>query len=444
MKSLALHEIGEVIRKVRKQRGLRLEDLADENISPATVSNIERGVAHVSPEKVSYLLNKLDLPRQKLPEMLEKEEEDLKRVQFDFLTIASLQQIGHLDEALDRLEQLNLEDNHPYIAHYYHYKGCCYLAKRKWKQAERAFYNSLRSAQNLSNQENPMESATYLMLGISNYQQGRLEAALEYINNGINALNDQQQIKHIRVLLYANKGLILHRLGRYVEGMRLVEQIWEHVLAADDLQSLLQLYWLRAEFSFHSGLIDEAIQYATEGIETARRNKAYESMFALWVLMGKIYTKTKKWEIAETCFLVALKLEEHFPASEMNSTVYTSLANLYIQLNRKEKAYTYLVKAIELSEKFRDYERLISILHMTGNLCHSIGNISEAIDFYRKAIELTKKHQYKEKESQLWLSLAQCYEGQNETEFQNCMRKMFQLRENPTIIPISYTLKQSS
>lgn len=116
MKQLALHEIGEVIRKVRKDRGLRLEDLADENISPATVSNIERGVAHVSPEKISYLLEKLNLPMRKLPEMLMKEQEKLKKVKFELLSIATLRRIGLIDEALKRLDALNLDENNPFIA----------------------------------------------------------------------------------------------------------------------------------------------------------------------------------------------------------------------------------------------------------------------------------------------------------------------------------------
>ncbi len=43
MSTLDINELGEVIRKVRKERGLRLNDLADDNISQATISNIERG-----------------------------------------------------------------------------------------------------------------------------------------------------------------------------------------------------------------------------------------------------------------------------------------------------------------------------------------------------------------------------------------------------------------
>ena len=67
---LEMREIGEVIRKVRKERGMRLEDLADEHIFPATISNIERGVPHVSKDKVAYVLDKLGLSLDRLPEMM--------------------------------------------------------------------------------------------------------------------------------------------------------------------------------------------------------------------------------------------------------------------------------------------------------------------------------------------------------------------------------------
>lgn len=55
---IGIAEIGEVIRKKRKEQGLRLEDLADNNISPATISNIERGINHVNVHKIMYLLKK--------------------------------------------------------------------------------------------------------------------------------------------------------------------------------------------------------------------------------------------------------------------------------------------------------------------------------------------------------------------------------------------------
>lgn len=82
LKVLDIHEIGGIIRKVRKERGLRLEDLADDNISPATISNVERGVSHVKMEKVYYILEKLGIPMDQLPEFLLRERDDQAELKF--------------------------------------------------------------------------------------------------------------------------------------------------------------------------------------------------------------------------------------------------------------------------------------------------------------------------------------------------------------------------
>ena len=56
-----------------------MEDVADENISPATVSNLERGVSHVKQEKMYYLLDKLGISIDKLPELIIDQKEELER-----------------------------------------------------------------------------------------------------------------------------------------------------------------------------------------------------------------------------------------------------------------------------------------------------------------------------------------------------------------------------
>ncbi|SEN71802.1 helix-turn-helix domain-containing protein [Lihuaxuella thermophila] len=429
MKTLALHEIGEVIRKVRKERGLRLEDLADENISPATVSNIERGVAHVSPEKISYLLEKLDLPMHKLPEMLVKEQEELKRVKFKLLTIATLRKIGDTDEALDKLEELRLDDSHPYIAHAYYYKGKCYIDKRKWKQAERALYNALRISQQNPYKENNMEAASYLLLGYISYYQNNLERALEYTNSGIEAFVDEGENQHIKYLLYRNKGVYLQRLGRVTEGMRLVQDIWDSIPMIDDVTTALSFYWLRAEFSRLSGLTEEAIKYSMEGIDIASRNQIYDSMCDLWTVLGSIYTSQGDWELAETSFTMALKLEGKFPEDPRLTTAYTRMGIMYMKQEKYEEAYKALQKAVKYAEKFDDSPRLSSSLLIMGDLCQMIDKTDEAIFCYEKALQLARKHEYKDKEFEIWFSLARCWDGKSEQEFQKCMRNMYNAKK---------------
>lgn len=429
MKQLALHEIGEVIRKVRKDRGLRLEDLADENISPATVSNIERGVAHVSPEKISYLLEKLNLPMSKLPEMLIKEQEEIKKVKFELLSVATLRRIGLIDEALEKLEALNLDDNHPYIAHVYYYKGECYMSKYKWKQAERALYNALRISQQNPYKESNMEAASYLLLGLIRYKQNNIEQALELTSTGIEVFNDKGDNQHIKCLLYRNKGVYLQRMGRITEGMRLIQDVWEMIPGIDDINTLLGFYWLRAEFSRQSGLLDEAIEYATEGIEISRLNKQYDSMCDLWTVLGSVYTTKKDWEMAETSFKMALKLEGKFPPDQRLTTVYTRLGILYIKQGRNNEAKEALKTAINFAERFNDAPRLSTSLIILGDLYHMCNQIEEAVSSYQKALEISQKHKYQNKEFKIWFSLARCYDGRDEEGFQNCMRSMYNVKK---------------
>lgn len=428
MKTLALHEMGEVIRKVRKDRGLRLEDLADQNISPATVSNIERGVAHVSPEKITYLLEKLDLPMSQLPEMLTQEQEELKRIKFKLQSIATLRKIGHIDEALERLEEFDLDESHPYIVHVYYYKGKCYTSKRKWKQAERALFTGLRILSQNSYNDN-MEAAIYLILGLLSYYQNDLEQAIIYTNNGITSFSDEGENKHIKYLLYRNKGVYLQRLGRVTEGIRLVQDIWGEVRSIEDVITGLAFYWLRAEFSRVSGLYEEAIDYAVEGIELSRRNQQFDSMCDLWTVLGSVYTAKKEWDLADTSFTMALKLGDSFPKDQRLATVYTRMGVLYMKQKKKEEAYKMLLTAIKYAEEFDDAPRLTTSLIIMGDLCQELNKKEEAIGFYSKALQLAKKHEYKDKELKVWFNLARCYDGKDDKEFNNCMRNMYNAKK---------------
>jgi transcriptional regulator with XRE-family HTH domain len=96
----ALADIGEVIRRVRKEKGMKLEDLADDNISTATVSNIERGVPHVSTDKTMYLLKKLNIPLESIPQMLMGIQDEVKNIEFKFTGVESLFSNGRWEKDL--------------------------------------------------------------------------------------------------------------------------------------------------------------------------------------------------------------------------------------------------------------------------------------------------------------------------------------------------------
>ena len=143
---IEIQDIGKIIRDVRKEKGFRLEDLADEKISPATISNIERGVPHVIPEKREYLLGKLGLNLNDLSDLLLRNKENIEELDFNLFTIETLRDIGEVEKAYEKLTELVLEDTHPMASRVYFLKGKCLYSQKKWKKAERQFYNAIRHA----------------------------------------------------------------------------------------------------------------------------------------------------------------------------------------------------------------------------------------------------------------------------------------------------------
>ncbi|SHF16727.1 Tetratricopeptide repeat-containing protein [Seinonella peptonophila] len=427
MKQLALHEMGEIIRKVRKDRGLRLEDLADENISPATVSNIERGVAHVSPEKIAYLLNKLNLPQHRLPEMLIEEKNDLQKIKFKFLLISSLHAIGLSDDALDELENLNLEDTHPYIAQAYYYKGQCFYQREKWKQAERAFYNALRASQQHPYKESNMEAASYLMLSLVSSQQNQFEQALEYINLGIETFLEDGENKFVKFSLYCNKVHLLKKAKRITEGMQIIQSIWSSIPLIQDLEIALSFYTLRAEFSHRSGMNDEAIYYATEGIRIAKRNNHHQALLELWTTLGVIYIGLKETDLAHTCFEMAHKLEHKLTNDGRIIVPYLHQGILYMKQDRLERAHQTFHTGLNYAEKLGNIEQTANILYQLGQCSLLMQRVEDAIGYFRRGVEFVKKLENHDLEYQYWHGLAQCWDGRDEETFQQCMRHVFRL-----------------
>jgi tetratricopeptide (TPR) repeat protein len=429
MKQLALHEMGEIIRKVRKERGLRLEDLADENISPATVSNIERGVAHVSPEKITYLLDKLNLPQHRLPEMMVKEQNDLEKIKFQFLIISTLEAMDEIDEALQQLENLEIDDNHPYIAQAYYYKGQCYLRKNKWKQAERAFYNALRSSQQSNYKDSNMESASYLMLGYTHYKLNRLEEALDYTDHGLRSFEEKGENQFIKFHLVRNKALILRKTNRITEGIRIIEEIWPTLSHATDLETTLSFYILRAEFLYLSGLTKEAIRYATSGIRIAKRNQHFQSLIELWTILGIVHLEENNYESAETSLQIALKIEPKLTDDDPYLSPYYQLGRLYLKQNKPQEAYQYLHSGLSLAEKSHHYEETVQLLYLLGQSCVKTEKFDEAVGFYQRGIELLPQTDHPEWEARFWYGLAQCWDGRDEEKFAQCLHKLYQLRQ---------------
>lgn len=424
MNTLEVYDIGEIIRKVRKERGLRLEDLADENISPATISNVERGVPHVGHEKALYLIRKLGIELSQVPEILHGQQLELKQLQKILFQMECLCDGGDPDQAVKKLDKLELENSHPYAAYYFYIKGKSHCRLQNWTKAERALFHAVRLG---SQTETNIEACAFAELSLVCYYQNDLETALKYANSGIDAFLDNGNRPHIIYTLKRNQAIYLERQGRLGEAIGVVHEMWDSLPQMEQVETKLTFYWLRAELARRTGNYDEAVQYAEEGMEIARFNYQHSSMFDLWIVLASVYMELKEWEQAESCFEMALNLKERVIGGEKDRfiTAYAHLGLLYMKLDRNEEAHQMLKEAVLLGQKFNDLPRLTYALQLMGDFYYKQSQIQDAIAYYQQGLEIARKHQLKKREYEALLHLAQCFEDVDEKEFHKLTRNMY-------------------
>ncbi|MDR6226876.1 helix-turn-helix transcriptional regulator [Desmospora profundinema] len=431
MKTMEIHELGEIIRKTRKDRGLRLEDLADDNISPATISNIERGVPHVSMDKTYYLLDKLELKLEEIPELLLKEKEELTELRDLFIAAETLIDAGSTDKAQSILDKIELDDKHPYASTKYFLQGKCYMSSGKLKRAERNYYRAIQLSSGEETKTN-IETASFSELGFIQYKLNNLEQALKFTDSGIDAYRKTGEREYLWPLLNRNKAIYLERLGRLAESMRVVQGIWDHLNTVQDVETVLSFYWLRAEILRRMGIYQEALQFAYEGEELARRNKNYYSTFTLWELLGSIHMNLRKWEKAEFCFVTALELEKCLNEDQKRSLTnsYSRLGIVYMRQGKTEEAFSMIKNAISNANKYNDAPRLINSHLIMGNFRVAHNDRNPALNHYKEALDLSLKYNLKHKELQVTRYLANYWEGVNEEEFQKAIRNIYVLQQD--------------
>lgn len=430
MNPIEIKELGDIIRKVRKEQGLRLEDLADDQISPATISNIERGIPHVRPDKVMYLLQKLEIPMDKLPEIMNGEQRELEDLRFRLMIIETLTDTGRHEEALEQLDAAGIDDGHLLAPSAYFLRGKVLFRKKKWRQAERAFSNGIRLAEQQPHADRSnMISTCYLMLGLCSYHQNNLEKALEHTENGLAAFHPDGERPYTIYTLLRNKAIYLERMGRVVEALKVVEQVWEDLPKIKQMETFFSFYWLKVELLRRSGVLDEAVEICMEGLQIARLNKEYGALFDLWTVLGSIYIEKGDWKNAEACLRLTTGIISEEVQPDRLAATYIQLGLLYMYKEKWEEAENFLSKAIKNGEEGNDMPHLTVALLSMGNLYRARNNIEEAIPYYRRAAQLSKKYRLWDKEYESWYRLAQCYQGRDQEAFYRCTERMFTVKE---------------
>jgi tetratricopeptide (TPR) repeat protein len=425
-----LQKIGDILRTERSKRKLRLEDVANENLSITTISNIERGLPNVIMAKYVMYAELLGLA-EKLFGIVSESELEERRIKQRLNDIEEMLNTDP-DKALSSLNELNKEKNilkmstFAPIAHYLY--GKCYLENRKNNKvptkAKEHFSTAVKTIDTIPSLENSNYKAVILNeLSIIAYLKSDYKQALNYVEDGLQAFVTDEGKPDRKYSLLLNKTIYLDELGHYEKSLRGLEKMQEEIQQLKQenydlfrlikVETLIQMYSMFADVLTQMNRPETALEYAEEGIDIARINQNYRRLFVLWTIVGTAYSKMENDEEAERYYVKALDIRKKAPTSQKFPFCYMNYGNLLIKLNRLPEAKEYIEEAIKISKSVNNQSYYTRSLLVSGKWHLQKKMYSEAINIYTEVEQLATQYEFRDELLGAIADLSTCFSKTN-------------------------------
>lgn len=425
---------GKFVRKMRKSKKLRQEDLVDSNLSQPVLSNIERGEGHVSEEKMQYVLKKLgveeDLSHFYQQETEEEADSFSEKVKIKLISIENTIDMVSPDQGLEELRELQLPPRHPCQVTVEYLKGKCYFHKKNWTKAHNHFFNAINLIDRQSPDMSPtnIKGACYHELSRIEYIQNNFKQALRYSNLAEQYFVPNGDRKYYLDMILTSRVIYLEKMNRFGDAQTVLDQITEKAKTqnhetdpffSNSKESLLNMYEMQAKLLLKGNRFSQAIQFALKGIELARIDKMYDRSFELWTTLGSIYIEMGKLELAGYCFTAALKLDKKVKREYLLSYVYTQLGMLYYKQEDFQRSEKEFLEALKYSRKTNDVYHEIQALTGLSKCWMKLNKRDQAISHLQEALSLANQHFFVDQRKEILLILANYLREIGDPRFQN-------------------------
>jgi tetratricopeptide (TPR) repeat protein len=408
-----LKVLGEALRRIRQEKGLRLRDLQDENISIATLSCIERGVATVKQRNRDYYLKLLGLDPGDVPRLIGKEQESQKDLVKDLLLMEKKINLSCPHKALAKLKQLHREQSGPILGVIRYLIGLAHLKKGSWKMAEKYFNLALKLYDPRSN----IKAGSLKELGrIAFKRDNDLRRALDYVEEGLASFVEDGERQELKYYLEINKVSYMEKLYMVDDALRALENLWQSINKITNIEIILNMYEIRARLLNWKGKHDQALQYGEKGLAIAADNEAHERAVELATVCGDILADDGQLDDGKRYYMMALEMDNLITKKYLLITTHTHLGKLYTITGQWEKAYSELQLATEIGRKYNDAHRYCLALKALGDYYLAREAHEESIEPYTKAMTIAEKHGYNNIRERILVYLSECYKVTGNTE----------------------------
>jgi tetratricopeptide (TPR) repeat protein len=373
-------KIGSYIRKVRKERRMTLDDLADEYIPRATLSAIERGLSK-NPAKINYLLRKLDIH---LYELTQQEQEEKEEKYLDLLSLEN--KINRSPNSV--LKKINQLPNKYQGAILDFLKGRCYFKLNQDEKSTTFFKECLKNLEKeIDSEKTNLKPYCLNHLAIIAFRKNQYEQALHFTNEGISSFVLNGERKYLHTTLLSNRSIYLYNLGRTEEALKTISQI--KVDSFDlNMDTVIGIYDFQAELNLEIKMYEEAFTCAKKGLELAHINNNYERQLELYITLSNIYKNRNYARHAEKCLLTAISLEDSITKRhQLVLQAYLQLGILYQEQQKYSRSQKVLQKTVRIAKKQNNMLEYTKTMLQLAKTFQLNMNYDEAIQYYMQILQ---------------------------------------------------------
>jgi tetratricopeptide (TPR) repeat protein len=420
--NLPYEKIGPVLRKKRVEMGLRIHDLADEQISKSTISNAERGLPIVTEAMYRYLIEKLELTHS-LQGMLDKNELQTQETQEQ---LAALESMISTDatEALEKLDQIKqkypIPKNTKTYALYTFLLGRCAFEQKKWNKSKTFLLEIAELCQrNGSLIQTNLYAACMNDLSRIAFYENQVDNALRYTSYGLTSLDREGERAHYRFHLLLNKGIYLEEKKEPEKALEAIKELDREITNIHDIYNVLYDVHLDIIIQMHNmytsiytelQMYQKAFEYAKKATLMSQKNKQFRNLMTAQTYLGIIYSKLGKDREAEACFLTTLDLEKRVELDDRLPFPHVELGELYIQQKNWRKAEETLKRALHISQQNDVYIHFIESAIKIGDCFVEQQEYETAIHYYLQAEKVILRSGDLHKENIVITNLGYCYQ----------------------------------
>lgn len=423
-------QLGKLLRQRRKEMGMRIEDLADVNISPATISNIERGKSSTQQKnKLLYLCEKLGMDLQMIPTLIENNVLQKKNIKMKLESLEGILEFNP-EQVLKELEAISLHNLDLLYAFSEYLKGKCYVIRGSLTNAKNHFVECIRIVD--KNQSallrTNLKAASLNELGRVFYFSNDLKQALACVEQGIESFDLLGERRYCWHVLYICKATYLDQLDETQESLKALDILWEEIDQIQKLDVLLNMYELKASLLSKHKLYLEAMKVAQIGLGIARLNLQHERALELCNEIGRIHMALEEWEEAQHSFETACKYESVLKNHSLLIPSYIQIGLLNLRLQNLTQAEYYLLKAVSLTRNETEIWKFIEAHKALGDCYLQKGDLTTALITYQKALAKCREQKLLRKQNDLLVKMCKCVEKSDKKLFNQYIEKLYKIQ----------------